>query len=121
MLPLSLSFVESQRVERNSNEVVGMGEDTPSETHVRKERSHMPGMTAGDQGRGMRPPSSLPSNLDSVVFGNPPNTSAKLHFAMELVTSGMQMENPVLAHGAWEISAPQDHVLPQCCVLVRPC
>jgi len=40
---------------------------------------------------------------------------------MELDTGGMQMEKKALAHGAWEISAPQVHVQPQHCVLVLPC
>lgn len=40
--------------------VVSRSEDTLLETHVRKERSHMPGMPAVDQARGMRPPSYLP-------------------------------------------------------------
>lgn len=69
--------------------VVGMGEDTPSETHVKKERTHMPGMPAGDQRRAVRPLALCLQTQSSVVFGIPPNTSAKLHSATELVTSGI--------------------------------
>lgn len=69
--------------------MVGMGEDTPSETHVKKERTHMPGMPAGDQRRAVRPLALCLQTQSSVVFGIPPNTSAKLHSATELVTSGI--------------------------------
>lgn len=70
-------------------------------------------MPAGDLVLGLP---AICLQTQSSGFGIPPDTSAKLHFAMELVTGGMRIEKTALADGAWEIS-----VLPSPCSTLMLC
>lgn len=70
----------------------------------------MPDVPVGDQGWARGLTALCLQTQISAVFGILPNTSAKLHFAMQLVTSGMQMGETALARGAWELVLPKSMI-----------